>query len=239
MEKRFSELLCDVRKHLEQVCSEDDVKDIKLYLTALSVSIEEDTSPKVFTSHQAEIITYSKLTQIFQWLSIHGFWSFLNFYLLDCLVEKYGSDTLKVQVKGFTKDMEEFKKETKLVDFLPAWSGRSPHIAASGFEPIILRVNNDWSDCTLANVSELEGFLESRFLINRFLLRFANGHPGSVVIMWLAPSHAVVFLRKKIKSVDNTSLDEVGITEITFGCNITIKVAILICPHSTLHTNFQ
>ena len=226
MEERFSGLICEARKYLKQTCTDDDVEDIKLYLTSLSVSFKEDLSPRVFTSHQEKIITHSNLTQIFQFLSIHGFWSFLNFYLLDCLVNMYGDEGLKGHVNAFKADMERFKHEMKLADFLPAWSGRSPHIPASGFEPIILKVNKDWSDCTLANVAKLEGFLESRFLINRFLLRFANGHSGSVVIMWLVPSHVIAFLEKRILPVDIKSLAEVGIIEVKFGDNLTVKVQV-------------
>ena len=223
-EKEFSTLLCDVRKYLQVNCSEDNIQDMKVYLTSLSVSISEDTSPSVFTSHQAAIIVYNTLPQIFQWLTINGYWSFLNFYLLESLVDRYGDDGLKKRVAKFKEDMEMFKKDMKLADFLPAWSGRCPHVPASGFEPIILRVNKDWGDCTLAHVAEMEGFLESRFLINRFILRFANGHYGSVVIMWLVPSHVIAFLKEKIMAVGTKSLNEAGIVEITFNDNLTVKV---------------
>ena len=176
-EREFSILQCDVRRYLQANCSEDDIQDLKVYLTSLSVSISEDTSPSVFTSHQAEIIVYNSLTQIFQWLTLNGCWSFLNFYLLESLVSRYvRDDCLKDSITKFKADMEKFKQEMKLADFLPAWSGRCPHIPVNGFESIIFRVNKDWADCTLADVARMEGFLESRFLINRFILRFANGH---------------------------------------------------------------
>lgn len=223
-EEIFSALMDDVQMYF-QGCSEEVVQAMKLYLTSLSMSIQEDVSECVFASHQAEIITYNKIPHIFQWLTINGFWSFLNIYLLEKLVDRYSnSDNLKQRIAKFKEDMGKFKQEMKLVDFLPAWSGRCPHIPASGFAPIILRVNKDWADCTLADVARLEGFLESRFLINRFLLRFANGCSGSVVIMWLAPSHAVAYLKKRFKAIGTTSLGEVGIIEMKFGENFMVKV---------------
>ena len=225
VEEQFSCLLCDVQEFLKP---EANVEAIKLYLTSLSMSIREDLSPTVFTSQQVVIIAHSKLSQIFEWLTINGFWSFLNFYLLERLVDKYGNDELKTRVSAFKQDMEKFKLEMKLVDFLPAWSGRSPHIPSSGFDTIILRVHKDWSGCTLADVARLEGFLESRFLINRFLLRFANGHPGSVVIMWLAPSHVIAFLKERIMAVGTESLTEVGIIEVKFGDKLVVKVIIVV-----------
>ena len=188
-----------------------------MFLTTLAVSVREDANPCVFTTGQAAIISSSTLPQVFDWLTMNGFWSFLNFYLLERLVEKYCDDQMKANVKAFQDEMEKFKSETKLADFLPAWSGRCPHIPASEFTPIILRVNKDWGDCTLADVAEMEGFIESRFLINRFLLRFANGHPGSVWIMWLVPSHAVAFLREKMATIDSNLLIEERITEVVFG----------------------
>lgn len=223
-EETFSALMYDVQMHF-QSCSEQVVQAMKSYLTSLSMSMREDVSECVFVAHQAEIITYNKLPHIFQWLTINGFWSFLNIYLLEKLVDRYSNnDDLKRRIDEFKKDMEKFKQETKLVDFLPAWSGRCPHIPASGFAPIILRVNKDWADCTLADVARLEGFLESKFLFNRFLLRFANGRSGSVVIMWLAPSHAVAYLKKRLMAVGTISLGEAGIVEMKFGENFTVKV---------------
>ena len=141
-------------------------------------------------------------------------------------MDKYGSGNvqLKESVDAFKQDMEEFKRDTKLVDFLPAWSGRSPHISESGFQAIILRMNKDWSGCTLADVARMEGFLESRFLINRFILRFANAQPGSVVIMWLAPIHAVEYLKKKIKEIGKVSVERPEIIEVAFSDKSTLKV---------------
>ena len=174
-ERSFFSLLCDVESNLRRNYSDEDIEDMKRYLVSLSVSVYEDVSPGVFTVRQAEIISYTKLQHIFQWCTINGLWSFLNFYLLERLVERYvRDDDLKTRFAEFKEGMKKFKQEMKLADFLPAWSGRCPHIPASGFEPIIHRVNKDWGDCTLADVARLEGFLESKFLINRFLLRFAN-----------------------------------------------------------------
>ena len=225
MEEKFSALVSNVQLHFQSF-SEEDIQAMKSYLTSLSMSVREDVSECVFTSQQAEIITYSKLPQIFQWLTINGIWSFLNIYLLEKLVDTYSnSDDLKQRVATFKEEMQHFKRDMKLVDFLPAWSGRCPHVPSSGFAPIILRVNKDWGNCTLSDVAEMEGFLESRFLINRFILRFANGHYGSVVIMWLVPAHTITYLKKRIMAIDKTSFHEKEIVEITFGDNYnTIEV---------------
>ena len=153
----------------------------------------------------------------------------MNIYLLEKLVDTYSnSDDLKQRVATFKEEMRHFKRDMKLADFLPAWSGRCPHVPASGFAPIIFRVNKDWGNCTLGDVADMEGFLESRFLINRFILRFANGHYGSVVIMWLVPSHVIAYLKERIMSIGTKSFSEEGIVEITLGDNLTIKVRILL-----------
>ena len=221
MEEKFAALVSDVQLHF-QGFSEKVIQAMKSYLTSLSMSVREDVSECVFTSRQAEIITYNKLPQIFQWLTINNVWSFLNIYLLEKLVGTYSqSDALKQRIARFKEEMQKFKREMKLADFLPAWSGRCPHVPTSGFAPIILRVNKDWGDCTLADVAEMEGFLESRFLINRFILRFANAHYGSVVIMWLAPTHAIAYLKKRIMAIGTVAFNQV---EMKFGDNFTVKV---------------
>ena len=223
MEEKFSTLISSVQLHFQSF-PEEEIQAMKSYLTSLSMSVREDVSECVFTSQQAEIITYSKLPKIFQWLSINGIWSFLNMYLLEKLVDTYSkSDDLKQRVATFKEEMRHFKRDMKLADFLPAWSGRCPHVPSSGFAPIILRVNKDWGDCTLGDVADMEGFLESRFLINRFILRFANGHYGSVVIMWLVPAHAIAYLKKRILAIGSVSLTTNQV-EVKLGGNFTVKV---------------
>ena len=221
MEEKFADLVSDVQLHFESFPKEV-IQAMKSYLTSLSTSVREDVSECVFTSQQVEIITYNKLPEIFQWLTINSVWSFLNIYLLEKLVHKFSnSDNLKQRIARFKEEMQNFKHNMKLADFLPAWSGRCPHVPASGFAPIILRVNKDWGDCTLADVARMEGFLESRFLINRFILRFANGHYGSVVIMWLVPAHVIAFLKKRIMAIGTISFNQV---EMKFGDNSMVKV---------------
>ena len=232
MEERFASVLLEVLKGCEAI--NPLVQEIKVYLTQLSVSIKEDADILLFNQHQADIITHSTLAQVFQWLSLTGFWNFLNYYLLKKLVDKFGDTHLKEIVEGYGREVDAFKSSIKLVDFLPVWSGRSPHQSGSGLEPIILRVNRDWPTCTLADIGRIEGYLESRFMINRFILNFANAGSGSVVVMWLVSSHVIPFLKKRIMAIGSQSLTEEGVIEISFGPSATMKVRLIVCINSDL-----
>ena len=70
----------------------------------------------------------------------------------------------------------------------------------------------------------MEGYLQSRFLINCFILRFANSQPDSVVIMWLVPSHVIEYIKKVAMEIGQKSLTEEGMIEVKFDHNITIMV---------------
>lgn len=223
MEEEFAYLLTEVQRGFET--NAVSVESVRIYLTELSGSVREDIPLPVFSEHMQRILTHNTLVEVFQLLSLMGLWSFLNYYLLKRMVDRFGDANLKQAVDAYSEKMEAFKGNTKLNDFLRVWSGRSPYNELSDLKPIIVKVNRDWPSCTLADIANFEEFLESRFLIRRFFLNFANAHSGCVVIMWLVPSHVINFLKKMVLKVDMTPLSNENVIELSFGVQFVFNVS--------------
>ena len=224
MEEKFAYLVSEVQCRFES--SGISIDRVRVYLTQLSGSIREDIPLPVFNEHVHKIVTHSTPAEVFQILSISGLWSFLNYYLLKRLVDRFGDGPLKKEVTAYKEEMEVFKQKMKLSDFLSVWSGRStPHSALYDLKPVIMKVNRDWPSCTLADIADIENFLESRFLIRRFFLNFANAHSGCVTVMWLVPAHVIHFLKRVVSECGLQPLSKENVIELSLGTQFVVNVS--------------
>ena len=227
MEEKFAYLLSEVQSGFE--ATGISVDSVRVYLTQLSGSIKEECPLSVFNEHIHKIVTHSMLTEIFQILSLSGLWSFLNYYLLKRVVDRFGDSSLKDKIAAYAMEMEEFKQNTKLSDFLRVWSGRTtPHVHSALYDlkPIIMKVNRDWPTCTLSDIADIENFLEGKFLIRRFFLNFSDAHSGCVTVMWLVPAHVIRFMKKVVSECSVQPLSIENVIELSLGAHFIVNVSI-------------
>ena len=223
MEEKFAYLLSEVQNGFE--ANGISVKRVRLYLTDLSGSIKEECPLSVFNEHMHKIVTHSTLTELFQILSLSGLWSFLNYYLLKRVVDRFGDDYLKGKIAAYGVEMEDFKKNTKLSDFLKTWSGRTtPQSALYDLKPVIMKVNRDWPTCKLADIADIEKFIEGKFLIRRFFLNFSDAHSGCVTVMWLVPAHVIRFLKMVASECVVQPLSKEDVIELSLGTHFVMNV---------------
>ena len=169
---------------------------LRVYITQLSVSLKEYIPQ--FSEHMAEIFSESSYSQMFAFLSRVGAWGFLNFYLLSCIANRYGDDDMKRKVEAYGSEVDTFKTETKVKDYLRIWSGRSAYGSLPERKPLIAKINEEWEHYTLADVAEVEGYLAEEFFLETYVFHLSNGREGSVVLMWLIPASAVPLIKRAV-----------------------------------------
>ena len=232
MDRKFSALLPIVHNKLQEIGVSPDT--LRIYLTSLSVSRKE-SMPR-FGEYMAEIFTETEHSQIFGILSRIGAWSMLNFSLLVDVTEEYGDDELKTQVSEYKAEVEIFKRETKLQDFLPIWAGRSSYGSLPNSEALIAKLQGKWGDCSLADVAEVEGCLADEFLLEHQVFHFSNGEPGCVCLMWLIPKSAATLIKQAILK-SRVYLKETKICELMVVGEETIIFKVCISSFESLCDN--
>jgi len=60
-------------------------------------------------------VTFDKI-----WSRLTGYWDFMNYGLLEHVINNLGSEDLKRQMQGYVDELSTFKRTTRLCDFLTA-----------------------------------------------------------------------------------------------------------------------
>ena len=195
LDGKFAKLLGSAQERLTALVSVDT---LRTYITHLSVSQKEHIP--LYSKHMTEIVSENNHSKIFALMSRMGAWSMLNFHLLCQITEEYGDDELKAEVSSYSADVVVFKQTTMLHDFLDVWSSRSAYGSLPERQPLIVKLKDEWNDCTLAAVAKEECYLANEFQLEPHIMHFSNGKPGCVVLMWLIPTAAVPLIQKAMKN---------------------------------------
>ena len=167
---------------------------LRVYVTQLSVG-QKESIPQ-FSDHMAGIISESSFSQMFALLSRIGAWGFLNFYLLKCIADRYGDDEMKREVEAYGSEVDTFKSETKVKDYLRIC--RSAYGSLPERKPLIVKLEEKWEHYTLADVAEEEGYLAEEFHLEPYIFNLSNGGEGSVMLMWLIPASAIPLIKRAV-----------------------------------------
>ena len=196
MEEKFADLLVTTSSALETLKA--PVKEVRLYLTSLTASTQRNAP--YFDRYTLALLNESSMNGIFTILSRTGDVSFLNFRLLHLIVQKFGNQNLKAKVEKYGKEVDKFTKETKITDFLRVWSGQVAHGSVPNRQMLIVKLNRNWPEATLASITHNEKFLAGEFQLNDFAFHFINAHPGCVSLVWLIPTCAAQLIKEAMKT---------------------------------------
>jgi len=224
-EKRFAGLLCtayDALKH-----AGIDVSKIRIFLNQMSVSQKETI--RLYEQQMAEIISHNSLEEIILFCSRIEVWDFLNFQLLQDVADEFGVVHLQAPLQEYSRAIDNFKQNTKLVDFLRVWAGRNALHTLPGSQPVFAKIKGKWEEYTLADVARHEKYLTDEFRLKQLVLRFSNAGEGSVVLMWLVTTSVASEMKRIMCSNEKPTFDSMTFQELNIGGR-TFKV--LYCLYS-------
>ena len=58
------------------------------------------------------------------WARLGSYWDFLNFALLEDVINRFHSEDLKHMMESYKHDLQSFRKATRLCDFIDCWPVR-------------------------------------------------------------------------------------------------------------------
>ena len=142
------------------------------------------------------------------------YWDFLNFSLLEHLINRHSSEEIKVEVVEYGQQIRAFRKKTPLNIFSKVYQRKQVRKVDKNFCKIITEHNIDWSTASLEDVETFRNQLCSELSLYEFSLQVAVLISGSVVITWLVPQSLVEYFLKSIK-LNSSSLKDHHVTKFT------------------------
>ena len=227
LQKNFDDLLLLAQNSFES--HDVPLKDLRLKVTSLCVN-QKQNIPMFDRSKFGEINTFS-CEEIFSFLTRMEVWDFLNFQVLQEIVEKFIPNDAEVsrKISEYAPQIEAFKNETNLRDYIRVrGSGAN---AIPEYRDVTVKMKRDYNTFTLAQLSEEEGFLANQFHLNQFIFWLKDVEPGCIQITWRVPAGAIPLLKPDKLAKKDKALKERGICEFRVEGRHLYKVNTTICMH--------
>ncbi len=112
--------------------------------------------------------------------------SFIDFSLLEHIIEQFGSVSLKQNMSNYAKDMRKFKMKTtinKVLDYLPKISD-----APADYSRLTVKLNFDVHTATLEDLDTYRKNFASEFLLSQLALSLSDLQESSLLVTWLVPA---------------------------------------------------
>ena len=212
LEKRFSNLVDCAYKALLENNAEDNVRYFRSSFLSLDVSRKREHHKFI---HEQLMKMHKEATFDDIWEKLTDYWNFLNFDLLDYIVDKFDIEDLKQKMKSYEHDLQSFRKATRLCDFIDCWPVQGEAPPEAELREFVAKMGHRWDNCTLEDLESLKGVITRKFFLPEFALLLKQIKGGCVVITWLIPAPFVKPLQEAIKTTSNEFFMEQMIEAVT------------------------
>ena len=136
------------------------------------------------------------------WDKLSGYWSFLNYTLLENLIYRLGYRDLKKDMNEYLKSLQSFQYNTRLCDFARYYSALKKKEVSADLKDFVIRIELNWETCTLEDLDKLHGHILRKFHLPSFSTTLKELLTGSLIITWSLPSELASHVKDQLKRPD-------------------------------------
>ena len=151
-------------------------------------------------------VTYVKI-----WPILNLYWDFLNYTLLEHVINKCGSENLKQQMQGYVDELSTFKQITHLCDFVESTNNIPTH----SLKNVVVKMKHGWSQCTLRDVESFMKALIHKFFLPEFDLLLKKVERGCVCVTWLTSPSIATLLQQNLANIETEFFKEHRVIAVT------------------------
>ena len=190
---RFDALKESARECLEKL--RVSVKRVAGALTSLPADFKNEHE-QFLKENLKEIYQAPDLAQ--QFGAINLYWDYLNYQLLDHLIQEFNLEGVKGEMKTYKEDLQQFRKKTPLKVFCRSHKRRYIN-PPPGFHEMVAEIK--WpaaEDVMLEDVEEFRQEYADHYSLRECAMILAEVLPGSFIITWFIPDSIVEKLKVKV-----------------------------------------
>ena len=116
-------------------------------------------------------------------LHLNFYLSFIDFSLLEHIIEHFGSESLKQRMTQYSEDMRQFRMTTTISDVIPHLPQKSH--SPQGYSKLEVKANIDCKTSTLEKLDQYRKRFASEFLLSQFVLFLSDIKKSSLIVTWL------------------------------------------------------
>ena len=149
------------------------------------------------------------------WSALNLYWSFLNYGLLEHVMSISGSKHLKHRMHDYVEELSEFKKRTRLCDFIDSWPCKDHRPLEKKLRKVVVKMHLEWTQCTLQNVESFMAALVQKFCLPEFDTILHSAERGCVSVMWLTSASTATLLQQNLANIETEFFKEYNIDAVT------------------------
>ena len=210
LEESFSDLVDQAYKALLEREVNKDVHSFRSIFLSLNVS--RKYLHQKFIQDNLKIDEETTFDDL--WMKLAFYWNFLNFDLLEHVINKFRIEDLKQKMKSYKDELQSFRKATRLCVFVNCWPLNGEMPPETEFREFVTKIKLDWENCTLEDIETKRRVFIRKFLLPEYALQLGEIKKGCIAITWLVPATFVNALQKDIKGTTSEFFSEERIVSI-------------------------
>ena len=222
---KFSILVTKSRRKLQN--KKIDVDDVQTFLVTMYSSPKSRDGSDTIT---VVVESARNLSEIFRALSKYGLWDYLNYYLLQDMIEEFAhdDDELNGMMKQYQKDLTGHILTLQIQTYLDATHDELPFVSTNDsensddatipalppqqkyrlFKKLTGKIKANVTDHTLTYVTDLWRSLANQFALPRPAMILHNIAEGCIGITWLIPNNLVKYVTRMAQETANMFAEE-------------------------------
>ena len=159
----------------------------------------------------------ASISEMLETLTVEGAWDFINYYLLESIIEEYGDDRAKEMMEQYKQDLTGYLLVTTIKDHLDAVDLEHPTIPQEElFSSLTTKVKGvNISSQSLEYVNNLWESLRKQFSLPKHILVLYKIAKGCLEISWCVPVRLAAYIIQKAKESEHY-FKEQQILEVSF-----------------------
>ena len=158
------------------------------------------------------------------WSILNLYWDFLNYGLLEHVINKCGSEGLKQQMQAYAHQLSIFKQTTRLCDF-ESWPCREDGPPEDYLKKVVVKMRHEWSQCTLHDVESFKKVLVHKFFLPEFDILIQKAERGCVCVIWLTSPSIATLLQQNLVNIETEVFKKHGINSVTIdGQDVYLRI---------------
>ena len=150
------------------------------------------------------------------WSILNLYWDFLNYGLLEHVINKCGSEDLKQEMQDYVHKLSTFKQTTRFCDFIESWPCRDDGPPPEDrLKKVVVKMNHEWSQCTLRDVESFKRALVHKFFLPEFDILLQKAERGCVCVTWLTSPSISALLQQNLTNIETEFFKKHGIDAVT------------------------
>ena len=161
------------------------------------------------------------------WIDLSFYMNFLNYELLQHVLNKFEVAALQKRMKQYKEKITAFFRSTKVCDFVEYWPVQGITPPKADLREFIVKYGKSWETCTLEQLDQLKGRLARKLLIPEFAVLLQNAQESSVSVIFSIPASIVALLQADIKSTELKVFVDMDIETITVDSVVCYEAPLL------------